>query len=181
MVWFAGARFNATLRIPDSALEDLEIAAILEPTRSLARSYAGKAFGEIGYERLARKELDYAAKLDPSDPTPWLYSALLNRDGNRINEAVNDLEKSIELNTNRADSTVLLFVRPANGVYLEPKVLRLKGKSLVEEIVMKRLMDDQFDECPINLQEIRTVQDSLIKSLIAVYHGRVKYPSQKTA
>ena len=38
------------------------------------------------------------------------------------------------INTNRTDGTVLLFVRPTNGVYLPPKVLRLQGKSTVEEI-----------------------------------------------
>ena len=38
------------------------------------------------------------------------------------------------INTDRPGSTVLLFVRPANGVYLPPKVLRLRGKSTVEEI-----------------------------------------------
>jgi len=38
------------------------------------------------------------------------------------------------INTNLANSTVLLFVRPADGVYLPPKVVRLRGKSTVEEI-----------------------------------------------
>jgi alpha-2-macroglobulin len=38
------------------------------------------------------------------------------------------------VNTNRADATVLLFVRPSNGVYLPPKVVKLNGKSFVEEI-----------------------------------------------
>ena len=33
------------------------------------------------------------------------------------------------VNTNRAGGTVLLFLRPSNGVYLPPKVLRLKGKA----------------------------------------------------
>ena len=41
------------------------------------------------------------------------------------------------INTNRADGTVLLFVRPTNGVYLPPKVIRLKGKSTVEEIARR--------------------------------------------
>jgi uncharacterized protein YfaS (alpha-2-macroglobulin family) len=40
------------------------------------------------------------------------------------------------INTNRADSTVLLFLRPTNGVYLPPKVLHLKGKSIEEEIAV---------------------------------------------
>src|SRR6185503_11007461 len=43
-----------------------------------------------------------AQKLDPNDPTAWLYSALLKEQGNRVNEAVRDLEKSKELNDNRS-------------------------------------------------------------------------------
>src|SRR5205807_948735 len=38
------------------------------------------------------------------------------------------------VNTNQDNGTVLLFVRPANGVYLPPRMLRLKGKSTVEEV-----------------------------------------------
>ena len=43
------------------------------------------------------------------------------------------------INTDRPDSTVVLFIRPVNGLYLPPKVIRMKGKSTVEEIgvVMK--------------------------------------------
>src|SRR6185436_14634362 len=50
----------------------------------------------------ARKELSLAQKLDPNDPTSWLYMALLDQQENRINEAVEDLEKSKELNDNRS-------------------------------------------------------------------------------
>jgi len=53
----------------------------------------------------------------------------------------------ILVNTDRIDSTVLLFTRPANGVYLPPKILRLNGKSTVEEIeVVKRDMPNFFVE-----------------------------------
>ena len=42
---------------------------------------------------------------------------------------------NLMVNTNRVGSTVLLFVRPANGVYAEPpRVLRLDGKSTVVDI-----------------------------------------------
>src|SRR5262249_23638790 len=50
----------------------------------------------------ATKELRLAKELDPDDPTGWLYSALLKQQQNRINEAVEDLEKSQELNDNRS-------------------------------------------------------------------------------
>jgi cyclic-di-AMP phosphodiesterase PgpH len=54
-------------------------------------------------------------------------------------------------------------------------------ESLVEELAMKRLLDGQFDECNLTLQELHAVEESLVKSLTAVYHGRIKYPSQQTA
>lgn len=51
------------------------------------------------------------------------------------------------INTEQANSTVLLFVRPANGVYLPPKVLRLDGKSAVEDVaVVKKDMPNFFVE-----------------------------------
>ncbi len=53
----------------------------------------------------------------------------------------------LQINTDRTDSTVLLFIRPANGVYLPPKVIRLDGKSSVEEIaVIKKDMPNFFIE-----------------------------------
>ena len=53
----------------------------------------------------------------------------------------------LQINTDRAGSTVLLFLRPANGVYLPPKVLRLEGKSTIEDItVVKRDMPNFYVE-----------------------------------
>ena len=40
------------------------------------------------------------------------------------------------VNTDRAESTVVLFLRPANGVYQPPKVLRLTGKSTIEQVAV---------------------------------------------
>ena len=51
------------------------------------------------------------------------------------------------INTNRANSTVLLFLRPTNGVYLPPKVLHLEGKSTVAEVeVVQKDMPNFFVE-----------------------------------
>ena len=80
---------------------DLQAAAALEPNRSLFHSYLGKAFSNVGIRDKAETELERAKQLDPRDPTPWLYSAIENKQNNRINRAVRDLEKSHELNDNR--------------------------------------------------------------------------------
>ena len=80
---------------------DLQVAAALEPNRAFFHSYLGKAFSNDGNEPKARLELGRAKTLDPKDPTPWIYSAIENKQDSRINEAVRDLEKSQELNDNR--------------------------------------------------------------------------------
>ena len=41
---------------------------------------------------------------------------------------------ALQINTNQLNSVVLLFVRPANGVYQPPQLVTLKGKSTVVEV-----------------------------------------------
>ncbi|MEA3213478.1 MAG: hypothetical protein QOE70_6535 [Chthoniobacter sp.] len=85
----------------DGGRLDLQAAAALEPNRSLFRSYLGKAWSNAGDNLRAERDLDRAIELDPNDPTPWLYRALQDREENRLNTAVRDLEQSITLNDNR--------------------------------------------------------------------------------
>lgn len=80
---------------------DLLVAAALEPQRALLRSYLGKAYANVGDTDRALRELDLAKGLDPADPTPWLYSAFHNRENNRVNRGIADLERSLDLNDNR--------------------------------------------------------------------------------
>ena len=81
--------------------DDLQVAATLEPQRALLRSYLAKAWSERGDAKHAEQELALAKERDVNDPTAWLYSALLLQQNNRINEAVEELERSQELNDNR--------------------------------------------------------------------------------
>ena len=62
---------------------------------------------------------------------------------------------------------------------VEPTPARIE--SLVHEITMKRLLDGQFEDCGVTLKELNVIEESLVKSLTAVYHGRIKYPDQQTA
>lgn len=53
----------------------------------------------------------------------------------------------LQVNTDRPGSTVALFVRPTNGVYLPPQIVRLEGQSTVVEIgVVKKDMPNFFVE-----------------------------------
>ncbi|SIO20253.1 hypothetical protein SAMN05444166_2968 [Singulisphaera sp. GP187] len=70
-------------------------------------------------------------------------------------------------------------VESASRTLSEPTPGRIEG--LVRDLIEKRLRDGQFDECGLTLREIGEIRESLIKSLIGIYHGRVKYPEQRTA
>jgi tetratricopeptide (TPR) repeat protein len=81
---------------------EIEIAASLDPDNSLIRSYLGKAYYEEKREKQAQNQFAMARELDPQDPTAWFYEAILKQSQNRPVEALEDLQKSIELNDNRA-------------------------------------------------------------------------------
>ena len=81
---------------------DLEIAASLDPGNALVRSYLGKAYVEEGRGPLALTQFELAKQADPLDPTPYLYNAVRLQAGNQPVEALNDLQRSLALNDNRA-------------------------------------------------------------------------------
>lgn len=70
-------------------------------------------------------------------------------------------------------------VESASRALREPTPARIEG--LVGDIAKKKFDDGQFDECKITIEQLHTIEESLIKSLNAMYHARVKYPEQQTA
>jgi len=47
---------------------------------------------------------------------------------------------------------------------------------IVTKIIDAILSDDQLDECDLTLRELTQIRESMIKSLVAIYHSRVDYP-----
>jgi putative nucleotidyltransferase with HDIG domain len=70
-------------------------------------------------------------------------------------------------------------VESASRTLVGPTPARIE--SLVREIADRRLQDGQFDESGLTLRELRTIENSMVKSVTAIYHGRVKYHDQQTA
>jgi Tfp pilus assembly protein PilF len=92
--------------IRDGNLEDggrqIEIAASLDPNNSIIRSYLGKTYYEEKRTGLDEREYAIAKELDPKDPTPYFYDAIAKQTTNRPVEALEDYQKAIKLNDNRA-------------------------------------------------------------------------------
>ncbi|MEM9644660.1 MAG: hypothetical protein AAF989_06685, partial [Planctomycetota bacterium] len=61
----------------------------------------------------------------------------------------------------------------------DPTPARIQG--LVDSIASKKVADGQFDECGLTFAQLHQVRQSLVKSLTAIYHARVKYPGQQSA
>ncbi|MFQ5461388.1 MAG: HD family phosphohydrolase [Phycisphaerae bacterium] len=56
----------------------------------------------------------------------------------------------------------------------EPTVGRIEN--VVHQIVQSRVNDGQLSDCDMTMREIQLVEDSLVKTLGSIYHGRVAYP-----
>ena len=77
------------------------------------------------------------------------------------------------------EACVMMLADPVESAcrtLTEPAPARVE--SLVKEISAQKLNDGQFAECPLTLRELHSIEQSLIKSLISVYHSRIKYPDQ---
>lgn len=68
-------------------------------------------------------------------------------------------------------------VESASRTLSEPTPKRIE--SLVRSITMDKLLDGQFEESTLTLSEINLIQESLTKSLISIFHTRIKYPEQR--
>jgi putative nucleotidyltransferase with HDIG domain len=66
-------------------------------------------------------------------------------------------------------------VESATRAMQEPSAGRIEA--LVHDIVMKRLLDGQFDDCDLSMREIQQIERTCVKSLLSIYHGRIAYPS----
>ena len=79
----------------------------------------------------------------------------------------------------RSRETAILMcadaVESATRAMTDPNPSRIEA--LVHELIMKRLLDGQFDESDMTFAELELVERSLVKTLLGIYHGRVAYPS----
>jgi tetratricopeptide (TPR) repeat protein len=81
---------------------EIEVAVSLDPDNSLMRSYLGKAYFEEKRDKQASDQYEMSKQLDSKDPTPYFYDAIRKQTTNRPVEALQDMQKAIELNDNRA-------------------------------------------------------------------------------
>ena len=53
-------------------------------------------------------------------------------------------------------------------------------KTRVHEIIAGKIKENQFVKCNITTKDLQIIEDSLVNTFSGIYHGRVKYPQDKT-
>jgi tetratricopeptide (TPR) repeat protein len=170
---------------------EMEVAASLDPNNSLIRSYLGKAYFEEKRDNLTEREYATAKDLDPKDPTPFFYDALQKQLTNRPIEALEDIEKAIELNDNRAvyrgrlplDSDVAARSSALGRIYQN---LGFQYQALVEgwssvntdptSFAAHRFLADSYSVIPN--QKIARVSELLVSQLLQPINITPIQPSQ---
>jgi len=56
----------------------------------------------------------------------------------------------------------------------EPTPVRLQN--IVKNIIQRKFMDGQLDECNLTLKDLTIIEESFIKILNGIYHSRIDYP-----
>ncbi len=87
---------------PSAAIESIIAATLIAPQVSSYQSYLAKAYLETGKTVEAEQVLERAKRLDPKDPTPFLYEALKQQADFQPGQAFESLRAAEERNDHRA-------------------------------------------------------------------------------
>lgn len=58
----------------------------------------------------------------------------------------------------------------------EPTPVRLQN--IVRNIIQRKFMDAQLDECNLTLKDLSTIEDAFVQILFGIYHQRIDYPKK---
>jgi uncharacterized protein YfaS (alpha-2-macroglobulin family) len=126
---------------------ETEVAKWDVPTNEEGRASQKMTIREAGQYRLSYEVVDAKGNRIEGGYVFTVIGRDFDGDGARFNdlELIPDKREyqpgdtvKLQINTNRADSTVLLFMRPINGVCPPPKLIKMKGKTMVEEIAVAK-------------------------------------------
>lgn len=94
-----GLSLYAQGRVPEG-LDKMETASLMNPLSAFPHNYLGKALFENEEYEEAEVEFIRAQQLDPNDPTPHLYMAIMAQDRFRPAKSIRHLNTAIEMNDN---------------------------------------------------------------------------------
>jgi putative nucleotidyltransferase with HDIG domain len=170
--------------------DGLELAREFDLPRSLRHfieSHHGTTLVEYFYHRARQQALRAAAQQRAESDADELTESRAH-DAHADNpEEHADLPDEVEYRypgpkPQTKEAAILMIadaVESATRTLAEPTPARIEA--LVQEIASRRLSDGQFDECDMTLRDLHAITESIARTLAAIYHGRVVYPTSPAA
>lgn len=128
---------------------------------------------------LPRPILDFIAQHHGTTLVEYFYREAM-RHQEDVGQDGTDLEASFRYPGPKPQSREAGILMLADAVESSSRALTNFTPSslskLVHDLVMKRLLDGQFEESGLTLTQLHRIEESLCKSLIALFHARIKYP-----
>jgi putative nucleotidyltransferase with HDIG domain len=133
------------------------------PIIEFIQQHHGTTLVEYFYRQaLAQQESDGSAPTNLADGEPNPLEATFRYPGPKPQTR----ENAIVMLADCVESAARAMATPTPGSL----------RKLVRDMVMKRLLDGQFEECGLTLTELHEIEEALCKGLTALYHSRIKYP-----
>ncbi len=68
-------------------------------------------------------------------------------------------------------------VEAGSRVLKDPSVSRIR--SMIDSLIHERLLESEFDECPLTIRDLKAIRESFVKTLAGMFHGRIEYPKSE--
>ncbi|MGB5518078.1 MAG: FecR domain-containing protein [Gammaproteobacteria bacterium] len=142
----------------DEGRREIEIATSLDPNNAIIRSYLGKAYFDERRAPLDAEQFSMSKELDPNDPTPYFYDAIRRQTENDPVGALENLNRSIDLNDNRAvyRSSLLL---DKDGAARSASLARIYQDLGFDELAAQEA-SKSLEQDPANSSALRFLSDS---------------------
>ena len=80
----------------------------------------------------------------------------------------------------RIETAIVMIADAVEAISRQmPDPSRARLEEMVHKVGMKRLMDGQFCECPMTLQDLDRIEVAMVRVLGAIFHTRATYPKGK--
>ncbi|MFT5154922.1 MAG: putative nucleotidyltransferase with HDIG domain, partial [Planctomycetota bacterium] len=80
----------------------------------------------------------------------------------------------------RVETAIVMIADAVEAISRQmPDPSRARLEEMVHKVGMKRLMDGQFNECPMTLMDLNRIEAAMVRVLGAIYHTRATYPKGK--
>lgn len=137
--------------------------------------------------RLPEKIIDFIPEHHGTTTIQYFYHQALKeketkmKSGSKQNASISIDKESFQYPGPKPKSRETGVVMIADSVEAASRTVEKPGREvfekLIDRIIENKMNEDQFDDCPLTLSDLKKIKESFVHVLISSYHSRPKYPS----